>query len=124
MKILEIITDLGSGGAERFVVDLSNELAKTNEVTLMTLMDDKVNPEHRNFNRCALGCNVVYHNLGLPNGLKLSSQLKVLKAINALNPDIVHIHMDRTLNHSALAIIVSLWKINVYFSINSDIYNG
>lgn len=124
MKILEVITDLGSGGAERFVVDLSNELAKTNEVTLMTLMDDKVNPEHRNFNRYALSCNVVYHNLGLPNGLKLSSQLKVLKAINALNPDIVHIHMDGTLNHSALAIIVLSWKFHVYFTIHSDIHNG
>ena len=34
MKILEVITDLGSGGAERFVVDLSNELARTHDVTL------------------------------------------------------------------------------------------
>ena len=62
MNILEVITDLGSGGAERFVVDLSNELAKTNDVTLMTLMDDKVNPEHRNFNRYALNDNVNYKN--------------------------------------------------------------
>ena len=79
MNILEVITDLGSGGAERFVVDLSNELAKTNDVTLMTLMDDKVNPEHRNFNRYALSRNVIYYNLGFSNGLMLSSQLKVLK---------------------------------------------
>ena len=49
MKILEIITDLGSGVAERFVVDLSNELANSNDVTLITLLDDNVNPEHRNF---------------------------------------------------------------------------
>lgn len=35
MKILEIITFLESGGAERFVVDLSNELAKKNEVYLL-----------------------------------------------------------------------------------------
>lgn len=124
MKILEVITDLGSGGAERFVVDLSNELARTHDVTLMTLMDDKVNPEHRNFNRYALSRNVVYFNLGLPNGLKLSSQLKVLKAIYAFNPDIVHIHMDGTLNHSALATIILSWKYNVYFTIHSDIHNG
>ena len=90
MKILEIITDLGSGGAERFVVDLSNELANSNDVTLMTLLDDNVNPEHRNFNRYALDSNVAYYNLGLPNGLKMSSQLKVLKAIKAINPDIIN----------------------------------
>ena len=85
MKILEVITDLGSGGAERFVVDLSNELAKSNEVTLMTLMDDKVNPVHRNFNRYALSRNVVYFNLGLPNGLKLSSQLTQMQRYSDLH---------------------------------------
>lgn len=124
MNILEVITDLGSGGAERFVVDLSNELAKTNDVTLMTLMDDKVNPEHRNFNRYALNDNVNYKNLGLPNGFKLSSQLKVLNAINAINPDVVHIHMDGTLNHCALATVVLSWKFYTYFTIHSDIHNG
>ena len=71
MKILEIITHLGSGGAERFVVDLSNELAKSNEVTLMTILDDKVDAENRNFCRFSLSKNVKYVNLGLPNGLKL-----------------------------------------------------
>lgn len=124
MNILEVITDLGSGGAERFVVDLSNELAKTNDVTLMTLMDDKVNPEHRNFNRYALNDNVVYKNLGLPNGFKPSSQLKVLNAINAISPDVVHIHMDGTLNHCALATVVLSWKFYTYFTIHSDIHNG
>lgn len=36
MKIVEVITFLSSGGAERFMVDLSNELSKTNEVYLLT----------------------------------------------------------------------------------------
>ena len=49
MKILQIIFSLSSGGAERFVVDLSNELSKTNDVTLLTLKDDKVDVEVRNF---------------------------------------------------------------------------
>ena len=124
MKILEIITDLGSGGAERFVVDLSNELANSNDVTLMTLLDDNVNPEHRNFNRYALDSNVAYYNLGLPNGLKMSSQLKVLKAIKAINPDIIHVHMACTLNHCALAVICLAMKFKIYFTIHNDIHNG
>ena len=49
MKILQISFSLSSGGAERFVVDLSNELGKTNDVTLLTLKDDKVDVENRNF---------------------------------------------------------------------------
>lgn len=36
MKIVEVITFLSSGGAERFMVDLSNELSKTNEVDSLT----------------------------------------------------------------------------------------
>ena len=42
MKIIEIIYSLSSGGAERFVVDLSNEfVAKGNDVLLCTLLGDK-----------------------------------------------------------------------------------
>jgi hypothetical protein len=39
MKILHIIPNLSIGGAERFVVDLSNEMAKGNEVYICTLFD-------------------------------------------------------------------------------------
>ena len=35
MRILEIIPQLSSGGAERFVVDLCNELSISNDVTLL-----------------------------------------------------------------------------------------
>ena len=39
MKILEIIQSLGSGGAERLVVDLCNEFVKTEDVYLLLLKD-------------------------------------------------------------------------------------
>lgn len=124
MKILEIITHLGSGGAERFVVDLSNELAKYHDVTLMTVMDDKVDAENRNFCRSALNANVKYVNLGLPNGLKLSSQLAALRGINAQHADIIHFHLACTINHCALAALFLPWKTKVYLTIHSDIHNG
>lgn len=37
MKIFEVIPQLSSGGAERFVVDLCNELSEKHEVTLVVL---------------------------------------------------------------------------------------
>ena len=37
MKIVELITFLAGGGAERFVVDLSNQLAKENEKHILLL---------------------------------------------------------------------------------------
>lgn len=124
MKILELITFLASGGAERFVVDLSNELAKSNDVCLMTVLDDKKEAEHRNFYRFALSHSVKYTNLGLPNGLKFSSQMAVKRAIEKVNPDIVHIHLACTLNYSALAVLSLAWKYKIFTTIHSDIHNG
>ena len=43
MKILEIIPQLSSGGAERFVVDLCNHLVKSNDVVLITYYQTGVN---------------------------------------------------------------------------------
>lgn len=38
MKILEVITALSSGGAERFVVDLCNQMVEDgHDVTILTL---------------------------------------------------------------------------------------
>ena len=37
MKILELSPSLAPGGAERFTVDLSNELAKNNDVHLLVM---------------------------------------------------------------------------------------
>ena len=37
MKIFEIIPQLSSGGAERFTIDLCNELSKEHDVTLVVL---------------------------------------------------------------------------------------
>ena len=42
MKILQIVYSLGPGGAERLVVDLSNELSRQgHDVTLCVLRDDE-----------------------------------------------------------------------------------
>lgn len=124
MKIVELITYLSSGGAERFTVDLSNELAKNNEVYLITLLDDKKDSLHRNFYKPDICDNVHYLNIGLPNGLKLSSQWKVYKTLKELNPDVIQIHLPPTLNYSALAIGLLAFTKTVVFSVHSDLRNG
>lgn len=124
MKIAELITFLAGGGAERFVVDLSNQLAKEHDISLVTILDDEKEPEIRNFYRSEISGCVHYINLGIPNGLKLSSQWKVFMALRKLNPDVIHVHMIPTLKYSALAIgLLSITK-NVYFSVHSDLHNG
>ena len=42
MKIFELHYSTSWAGAERVVVDLSNELAKSNEVVLCTIEDDSL----------------------------------------------------------------------------------
>ena len=63
MKILQITFSLSFGGLERFIVDLSNELGKTNDVTLLTLKDDKVNPQQSQFYKFDVSDKVKYVNL-------------------------------------------------------------
>lgn len=124
MKIVELITFLGSGGAERFVVDLSNELAKRNEVYLVTILDDTKDSEVRNFYRFDVSDQVHYVNLGLPNGAKLSSQWKVYDALRKLNPDVIHVHMVPSLKYSALAIALLALRKKIILTVHNDLHNG
>lgn len=124
MKIVEIITFLAAGGAERFIVDLTNQLAKEHDTYIVTLLDDQKDSNVRNFYKSDISNKAHYVNLGLPNGLKFSSQWSVFKALKKMNPDIIHIHMIPTLKYSALAIgLLSLNK-KVFFSVHSDLHNG
>lgn len=122
MKILQITFTLSPGGAERFVVDLSNELSKTNEVTLLTLKDDTVDAENRNFYRNDLSPRVKYLNLGLKDGTHISYLWKVYKTIKSISPDVVHIHL--TLEYCCLACAILGNKITFVQTIHNDLYRG
>lgn len=124
MKIVELITFLAGGGAERFVVDLSNQLAREHSVYLVTLLDDEKDKQTRNFYRSEISDNVHYVNLGLPNGLKFSSQWKVYSYLRRLNPDVIHIHLIPSLKYSALAVGLLSFSRKIYFSVHSDLHNG
>ncbi|HZY24804.1 MAG TPA: glycosyl transferase, partial [Bacteroidales bacterium] len=70
MKIIQLVYSLGPGGAERFVVDLSNELAlQGNDVTLCVLRDDKLG--NSGFYKRDLSEKINYINLRIPEGLRL-----------------------------------------------------
>ena len=124
MKILEIIFHLASGGAERFAVDLSNELAKSNDVTLLTLRDDSVNPEVRNFYKDDITSNVRYECLRLKDGLRPSMWWKIWKAIRLNNPDVVHYHGGRMPYWMVVPMFFSSKDIKFVQTIHNDIHNG
>ena len=97
MKILQITYSLAPGGAERFVVDVCNELAKNseNEVYLLVIRDLKI-PKNRHY-LPELSKNVKYLNIGTIKGLCWKSIMGVYKAIKDIKPDIVHSHCDLSL---------------------------
>lgn len=89
MKILEIIPQLASGGAERFAVDLSNELSRQHEVYLATFFEG----ETSNFYKPDLFPEVKHIIMGKKTGLSLGFFFKISSLISKISPDIIHIHL-------------------------------
>ena len=91
LKILEVIPALNSGGAERFVVDLCNQMARDEcEVTLLTMKNFSL----RNFgfykDDIASGVKVV--NLGLGK-FAPTTFYWLYRAIRQQKCDVVHFHL-------------------------------
>ncbi len=124
MKILEIVFDLRPGGAERFALDLSNELSKSNDVILLAIKDDSIEPKKALFYKSELSNRVVYKNLGLPNGYSLGMAWKIFNTIKTIKPEIVHIHGGPMPIYCILAIYFLNKKMKFYQTIHSDIHNG
>ena len=102
MKIIEIIPQLNSGGAERFVVDLCNELSKQHEVYLVVL---------HNFNKYSfyledISSRVSVINMDKKDGMDFGLFLRLNKLIASINPDVVHTHLSAII-YASLASIVN-----------------
>lgn len=90
MKIIQFIPNLNSGGAERFVVDLSNSLANNQKVYLFTLLD--IN-EH-GFYKSDLLENVEVISLNKKLGVNLLLPFKIFFKLRKIKPDIVNTHLS------------------------------
>lgn len=92
MKIVQVIYALSSGGAERLVVDLSNQLARMgHEVVVLTLVDDK--RPGCSFYKAELSNEVAYINLGYGRMVP-GVAWRVYKTLKQLRPDVVHMHLS------------------------------
>lgn len=96
MKIVQIIYNLSSGGGERFVVDICNELVKynDNEVFLLTVNANTPILQHY---ITTLSPQVKHTNIGATKGLCFKSLIGVYKIIKKIKPDIVHVHCSAVL---------------------------
>ncbi len=114
MKILEIIPGLVSGVAERFTVDLCNELSLSHDVTLIVLykIDDF------NFYASEVSDRVKIISLNKKPGLDWAMFYNLHKTIKVVAPDAVLTHLDAII-YSFLSIIFST-KIKYFHTVHND----
>lgn len=120
MKILQIIPNLAIGGAERFVVDLANEMSKENDVYVCTLFDMIKN--QNDFFLSELSPNIKFISLGKKLGLDFSIFWKIKNLIDEVKPDIINTHLA-SINYvmfNNLSSFLRNKKIKYFHTIHTD----
>ena len=114
MKILEVVYGLTSGGAERFVVDLCNELSKSEDVTLLVLKDVE------QFYAPQVNARVRLVFARLPVGFTLRQHFFVVQFIKEHKPQVVHYHVAARYS-CLLANVLFRKRCKFYMTIHSDV---
>lgn len=110
MKIVHIIYSLTSGGAERFVTGLSNELSQIgHDVTICMLLSSE--SETHTFNRRFLKDNVRFHSMNFSRGFSMKKVFALEKYLLEQKPDVVHCH----LNVIPYVFRLALWHSEIRF---------
>lgn len=92
MKILQLIFNLASAGAQKFTIDLSNQLAETNEVYLCVIQTDR--DKELAFFKDQLNQNVNYINLDCAKGFNYKMFFTIFKVLKRVEPNVVHAHLN------------------------------
>ncbi len=116
MKILQVISGLGNGGAEKFVVELSNELSENHDVTLCSF---KAVDETMQFPK-RLHARIPLIALGKKKGLDPGMYRKLFRLIKTEKPDVIHFHLDATLKY-ILPFVLVFSKIRFIYTLHSDV---
>jgi len=92
MHIFQILPQLREGGAERFVIDLSNSLVIDHNCQLTLIIFNNFDKDHAYFKD--LNSKIKVITLNKKPGLDLSILWKVFNLIKKLKPDVVHTHLN------------------------------
>ena len=109
-----MIQSLASGGAERLVTDLCNELSKTEDVTVLILKD----VEH--FYLPQLSPKVKVLEAKMPLGGSIRQLVQCCKWVNRIKPDVVHVHSHARYT-MLLANLLYGRRYKFYLTIHSDV---
>ncbi len=89
MHILIIIPTLSVAGAEKFIIDLSNNLSKNCRVTIINLFSSE-----NDFLSQKILPNVTHIDLSNSSNNRFIKPLILLEAVKRINPDVVHTHLS------------------------------
>jgi glycosyltransferase involved in cell wall biosynthesis len=114
MRIVEIIPQLLSGGAERFTVDLCNRLAESHDVKLIVFHA----VETCGFFVKDLSPKVHFVSMNKKVGLDFSLFARLRKEVLSFNPDVVHTHLRAILYIAPL--LCCRGKIKFFHTVHND----
>lgn len=116
MKILQVIPSLGSGGAERFVCELSEHLNKKRDVQcyVATLYSREYNSFYNLDNKIYIG------DFKKKPGFDFRCLFRVYKHIRANNYSVVHVHINAILYIVLSAFLLP--QVRFIATIHSDAY--
>ena len=107
-KIVHIIGNLDHGGAERFVTDLCNEMARKDaDITLVSLCENDLGNSFLD----QLSDKVKYVSFGKKGGLSISVILRLTSWLMEQRPAVVHSH----LNSSEYLFLYRVWSKKTIF---------
>lgn len=114
MKIVQMCRALGAGGIEAIVCGLSNELARTNDVTVCTLRPSG----DGDLFYTRLDSRIVKESVGKGGESPLTIVLRVYKYLKGSSFDIVHIH--GFFYFYLLAVVLLHKRIRFFYTVHSD----
>jgi glycosyltransferase involved in cell wall biosynthesis len=117
MKVLQFFYSLVPGGAERFVIDLANDLANNNDTQLYVLRDDTIG--NQGFYVPEINNKVKYINLKIDPGFKPWLVWTFYKILKRERPDVVHCHLN-LVNYFFLLSLMFYKRIRFVYTIHNS----
>lgn len=115
MKIIEIVPSLNDGGAERFVVDLSNQLSLNKDIDITVISLFK--PTSSKILNSELNSRIKLVQFDKKKGFDISNTLKLYKFLKREKPDIIHTHLKA---FDSIILYVLLRRTLIFHTIHSD----
>tara|TARA_X000000950_G_scaffold91466_2_gene115156 strand:+ start:12229 stop:13323 length:1095 start_codon:yes stop_codon:yes gene_type:complete len=115
IKIVHVIPNLNSGGAEKFVVDLANSIYKKNKNIYIISLESTEN----SFFVQQLNPNINVIGLNKSQGFSIRCLFMMFKTLKKINPDIINTHING-LNY--ILPLIPLLKAKIFHTIHNDAF--